>query len=100
MTMENSGTRRSGNKKEVINHEQHIRAARCAASCRSHLESQWEIPKFDTRSANTIGGGVELKIGRFIYLWGLTKRVKFQICKHSGGHLGDGVNYTVHYLGV
>ena len=43
----------------ALYHEQHIRTA----SCRTRFKSQWEIPKFDPREANTFGG-IELKIGR------------------------------------
>ena len=75
-------------------HEQHIRAA----SCRSRLESQWETPQlWPPSGANTIGG-IELKIGgRINYLEGLTKRVKFHICKPSG--VVWAMEWNIHYLG-
>ena len=74
--------------------EQHI----CAVSCRRRLKSQWETSTFDNPWSQHYLWDRAKNIGRIIYLGGLTKREKFQICNPSGVVWATGWN--IHYLGL
>ena len=61
--------------------------------CRSRFESQWETPKFDSRGANIIGV-IQREISSVNYRVS-DKTSKVSHLQPFGGHLGDGVKYTL-----
>ena len=72
-------------------HEQHIRGA----SCTSRLESQWEAPKFDPLPVEPTLLRDQVENWQDLLSRASDDAGKVSNLQPFGGHLGDGVKYTL-----